>query len=145
MINLDSCRLFETLQSFISLPMLIQIAVSALNLCLSIASLLFFVTEPWARMYFFFYTLAMPLQIFPTCYYGTIIELWFGKLHYAAFSCNWLPKERSFKQKLMLFVERSLKRNTAMAGGMLRIHVDTFFSALKFAYSLFTIILRMRK
>lgn len=125
--------------------MLIQISVSALNLCLSVASVLFFVTEPWPRIYFFFYTLAMPLQIFPTCYYGTINELWFGKLHYAAFSCNWLQQPRRFKQELMLFVERSLKKNTAMAGGMLRIHVDTFFLALKFSYSLFTIILRMRK
>lgn len=133
------------MQTFISLPMLIQISVSALNLCLSIASVLFFVTEPWPRIYFFFYTLAMPLQIFPTCYYGTINELWFGKLHYAAFSCNWLQQTRRFKQELMLFVERSLKKNTAMAGGMLRIHVDTFFLALKFSYSLFTIILRMRK
>lgn len=133
------------MQSFISLPMLIQISVSALNLCLSVASVLFFVTEPWPRIYFFFYTLAMPLQIFPTCYYGTINELWFGKLHYAAFSCNWLQQTRRFKQELMLFVERSLKKNTAMAGGMLRIHVDTFFLALKFSYSLFTIILRMRK
>lgn len=128
-----------------SLPMLIQFAVTALNVCIALAGLLFFVTEPMARMYFLFYALAMPLQTFPSCYYGTDNEFWFGKLHYAAFSCNWITQDRGFKKKLIFFVERSLKRNTAIAGGMMRIHVDTFFSTLKFAYSLFTVLLRMQK
>ncbi|XP_034475550.1 odorant receptor 59a-like [Drosophila innubila] len=138
-------ELFQTMESFMSLPILIQIVVSALNVCVSIAGVLFFVTEPMSRTYLVFYAIAMPIQIFPTCYYGTDNELWFGKLHYAVFSCNWIKQSRNFKKKLMLFVECSLKQKTAMAGGMVRIHVDTFFSTLKFAYSLFTIILRMRK
>ncbi|XP_064544323.1 odorant receptor 59a-like [Drosophila montana] len=137
-------ELFRTIESFMSLPMLIQFAVTGLNICTSIAGLLFFVTEPMTLTYLIFYSLGVPLQIFPTCYYGTDIELWFGKLHYAAFSCNWLAQSRSFKKKLMLFVERSLKRTVPMAGGMLTIHVSTFFSTLKFAYSLFTILIRMR-
>ncbi|KAH8413671.1 hypothetical protein KR222_003187, partial [Zaprionus bogoriensis] len=151
-VELESCitdhkrllELFQTMESFMSLPMLIQLTVSAMNVCVSIAGLLFFVTEPLGRTYFLFYAMAMPLQIFPSCYYGTDNEFWFGRLHYAAFSCNWLAQSRSFKKELMLFVERSLKQNTPMAGGMLRIHLDTFFSTLKFAYSLFTIILRMQ-
>ncbi|EDW62021.1 uncharacterized protein Dvir_GJ19983 [Drosophila virilis] len=138
-------ELFQTIESFMSLPMLIQFAVTGLNVCISIAGLLFFVTEPMTRAYFFFYAMSMPLEIFPICYYGTDSELWFGNLHYSAFSCNWTSQHRGFKKKLMLFVERSLKGSTALAGGMLRIHVDTFFSTLKFAYSLFTIIIRMRK
>ncbi|KAH8413669.1 hypothetical protein KR222_003180, partial [Zaprionus bogoriensis] len=137
-------ELFGILQSFVSLPMLIQFAVTGLNVCIAIAALIFFVSEPMARTYFFFYAVGVPIQIFPTCYYGTDTELWFGRLHYAAFSCNWIEQDRSFKQKLMCFVERSLKSSTPMAGGMLRIHVDTFFSTLKFAYSLLTILLRMR-
>ncbi|ALC41698.1 Or59a [Drosophila busckii] len=138
-------ELFDLMESFMSWPMLIQFAASALNICISIAGMLFFVTEPMARAYFFFYALAMPMQIFPICYYGTDTVVWFGKLHYAAFSCNWLTQRRSFKRKLMLFVERSLRHNAARAGGMIRIHVDAFFGTLKFAYSLFTILLRMRK
>ncbi|XP_062130351.1 odorant receptor 59a-like [Drosophila sulfurigaster albostrigata] len=138
-------ELFRKMESFMSLPMLIQIAVTAVSICVSFAGFIFFVTEPMNRAYFFFYGIAMPLQIFPTCYYGTDTELWFGKIHYAAFSCDWVNQSRSFKKKLMLFVECSLKQNTAMAGGMVRIHVATFFSVLKFAYSLFTILLRMGK
>ncbi|XP_033149218.1 odorant receptor 59a-like [Drosophila busckii] len=122
-----------------------QFVASALNICISIASVVFYVTEPLTRAYFFFYALAMPLQIFPTCYYSTDLELSMGKLNYAAFSCNWLSQRRSFKRKQMLFVERSLKQKSAKAGGMLLIHLNTFMGTLKFAYSLFTIILRLRK
>ncbi|XP_022225075.2 odorant receptor 59a [Drosophila obscura] len=138
-------ELFRCIEGFMSLPMLIQFGVTALNVCISIAALVFFVSEPMARLYFIFYALAMPLQIFPSCYFGTDNEYWFGRLHYAAFSCNWHAQGRSFKRKMIFFVERSLKKSTAIAGGMLRIHLDTFFSTLKMAYSLFTIIIRMRK
>jgi len=47
--------------------MLIQFTVTALNVCIGLAALVFFVSEPMARMYFIFYSLAMPLQIFPSC------------------------------------------------------------------------------
>ncbi|ALC41697.1 Or33c, partial [Drosophila busckii] len=137
-------ELFATLESLISWPVFIQFGASALNICISIAAMLFFVTEPMARVSFFFYALAMPMQIFPTCYYATDAVLWFGKLHYAAFSCNWLTQQRSFKCKLMLFVERSLRNDPAKAGGMVGIHVNAIFGTLKLAYSLFTLILRMQ-
>lgn len=103
-------RLFRRVEAFVSLPMLIQFTVTALNVCIGIAALVFFVTEPMARMYLIFYSMAMPLQIFPTCYFGTDNEYWFGKLHYAAFSCNWHPQNKSFKRKMMLFVEQALKK-----------------------------------
>ncbi|KAH8299569.1 hypothetical protein KR044_003060 [Drosophila immigrans] len=138
-------KLFQILESFMSLSILIQFAVTGMNLCIANAAVWFFVTEPMGRAYFLFYAMGVPLQIFPTCYYGTEAEQSFGKLHYAAFSCNWIDQSRSFKQKLRLFVECSIKKNTALAGGMLRIHVDTFFSTIKFAYSLFTILLQMQK
>ncbi|XP_020801301.1 odorant receptor 59a-like [Drosophila serrata] len=138
-------KLFRCLEAFISLPMFIQFTVTALNVCIGIAALVFFVSEPMARIYLIFYSMAMPLQIFPSCYFGTDNEYWFGKLHYAAFSCNWHTQNRSFKRKMMLFVEQSLRKITAMAGGMLRVHLDTFFSTLKGAYSLFTLIIRLRK
>ncbi|KAH8277955.1 hypothetical protein KR018_010841, partial [Drosophila ironensis] len=138
-------ELFRRVEAFMSLPMFIQFTVTALNVCIGIAALVFFVTEPMARMYLIFYSMAMPLQIFPSCYFGTDNEYWLGRLHYAAFSCNWHTQNRSFKRKMMLFVEQALKKSTAVAGGMMRIHLDTFFSTLKGAYSLFTIIIRMRK
>ncbi|KAM8711708.1 hypothetical protein ACLKA7_012250 [Drosophila subpalustris] len=109
------------MESFISIPMLIQFAVTAMNVCIGIAAFLFFVTEPMGRTYCLFYSMAILLEVFPTYYFGIDTELWFGKIHYAAFSCNCTTQSRSFKKKLMLFVEGSLKQNTAMA-----VHVDRY-------------------
>ncbi|XP_068150893.1 odorant receptor 59a-like [Drosophila tropicalis] len=138
-------ELFRLVESFISLPMFIQITVTGINICIGIFAVIFYVREPMYWAYFLFYCLALSLEIFPTCYFGTDNEFWFGRLHYAAFSCDWLPQRLSFKKKMIIFTECSLKHCTAIAGGMLRIHVDTFASTMKFAYSLFTIILRMRR
>lgn len=126
-----------------SIAMAIQFSISALTSCLGIASFLLFADEPMERTYYFCYSMSTIFQIFPCCYFGTESEFWLGRLHYAAFSCNWSIQERTFKRKLMLFVERSLKRSIGMAAGMLPISVATFFATLKFAYSLFMIILRM--
>ncbi|KAH8402172.1 hypothetical protein KR009_010350, partial [Drosophila setifemur] len=136
-------ELFQTAEAFMSLPMIVQFSTTAITSCMGIAILFFFSSEPMARAYLFFYSVASILQIFPCCFFGTASEYWFGRLHYAAFSCNWIMQNRSFKRKQMLFVERSFKNSIAMAGGMLPISVSTFFSTLKFAYSLFMIILQM--
>ncbi|XP_001986200.2 odorant receptor 59a [Drosophila grimshawi] len=138
-------ELFQTVETFISVSMLIQFAVTGVNVCISVAGVIFLFNDPMTKAYYFFYAAGIILELFPICYYGTDIQICFGNLHYAAFRCNWIKQNRSFKKKLMLFVERSLKGSTPMAGGMLRIHIDTFFSTLKFAYSMFTILIQMRK
>ncbi|XP_034651829.1 odorant receptor 59a-like [Drosophila subobscura] len=138
-------NIFQCMEGFMSLPMFVQFTVTALNLCISVASVVFFVSEPMARIYFILYAIGIQLQIYPSCFYSTDNEYWFGRLHNAAFSCNWPDQDRTFKRKMMIFVERSLMPSTAVAGGMLRVNVDTFFATLKMAYSLFTIIIRMRK
>ncbi|XP_016992347.2 odorant receptor 59a-like [Drosophila takahashii] len=135
-------ELFQITEAFMSLPMALQFSISAFTSCFGIAALFFFANGPMVRGYYITYFVAMILQIFPCCYFGTDSEFWFGRLHYAAFSCDWIGRERTFKRKLMLFVERSLKRNKIMAGGMMPISVGTFFATLKFAYSLFMIILQ---
>ncbi|XP_037714028.1 odorant receptor 59a-like [Drosophila subpulchrella] len=135
-------ELFKITETFMSLPMAIQFSFSAFTSSFGIASLFFFANEPMVRAYYICYLIAMIVQIFPCCYFGTDSEFWLGRLHYAAFSCDWIGRERTFKRKLMLFVERSLKSNKAMACGMLPIAVGTFFATLKFAYSLLMIILQ---
>ncbi|SPP74776.1 blast:Odorant receptor 59a [Drosophila guanche] len=95
-------EIFHCMEGFMSLPMFVQFTIAALNLCISVASLVFFVSEPMARIYFIFYAIAIQLQFYPSCYYGTDNVYWFGRLHYAAFSCNWPER------KLRIFVERSL-------------------------------------
>lgn len=124
--------------------MFIQFCVTATNICVAMAALLFYVSAPLDILYYFVYFLAMPLQIFPTCYYGSDFQYLFDQLHRAIFASNWTNQTIKYKKHMLLFTERSLKQNVALAGGMVRIHLDTFFSTCQGAYSLFAIIMRIK-
>ncbi|XP_037941272.1 odorant receptor 59a-like [Teleopsis dalmanni] len=136
-------KLFDIISNIISFPMFIQFAVTATNICLAMAAVIFYVEDPLDRPYYITYFFAMPMQIFPTCYYGSEFEYLFGTLQYAVFKSNWMDQSPKYKKHMILFTERSMKPIKAVAGGMLRIHLDTFFSTCKGAYSLFAVIIRL--
>ncbi|XP_017487642.1 PREDICTED: odorant receptor 59a-like [Rhagoletis zephyria] len=138
-------NMLNVIQNIISLPMFLQFTVTAFNICLAMAALFFFVDAPFDRLYYFTYFLSMPLQIFPTCYYGTDFQLLFEKLHIEMYSSNWVEQTQKFRKHMILFCERSLKQHTAMAGGIVRIHLDTFVSTCKGAYSLLAVIMKMNE
>lgn len=106
--------------------------------------LLFYVDTPFERAYYFIYFISMPLEIFPICYYGSSLQLLFGQLQYEVFRCNWMDQTPRFKKHMILFTERALKVIIALAGGMIKIHLDTFFATVKGAYSLFAVIMKVR-
>ncbi|XP_073844433.1 odorant receptor 59a isoform X2 [Musca autumnalis] len=144
---LDQMNLYElynTIQDIISYAMFIQFFVSVVNNCVAIVALLFFVTDLFDRIYYVIYILGMGIQLFPTCYYGSDFVLYFEKLHYAVFSCNWIGQSHSFKRHMMIFTERSLRETVAMAGGIFPIHLDTFFKTCKATYSLFAVVMTMK-
>ncbi|XP_011188666.1 odorant receptor 59a-like [Zeugodacus cucurbitae] len=138
-------NVLNIIQNIISLPMFLQFTVTAINLCLGMAALLYFVDAPFDRLYYLAYLLALPLQIFPICYYGTTFQLLFDKLHVEMFASNWVEQTHKFRKHMILFCERSLMSQTAMAGGIVRIHLDTFISTCKAAYSLLAVIMKMNE
>nr|AID61217.1 odorant receptor [Calliphora stygia] len=142
--QLNLYELYTTIENIISWPMFIQFCVTATNICVAMAALLFYVSAPLDILYYFVYFLAMPLQIFPACYYGSDFQCLFDQLHLAIFASNWTTQMLKYKKHMLLFTERSLKQNVALAGGMVRIHLDTFFTTCQGAYSLFAIIMRMK-
>nr|QKN21034.1 odorant receptor [Bactrocera correcta] len=144
----DQEQLYDMLnliQNIISLPMFLQFTVTAINICLPVAALLFYVDSPFDRLYYLVYMVAVPLEIFPICYYGTIFQLLFEKLHVEMFCSNWVEQTHKFRKHMVLFCERSLKSETVVAGGIVRIHLDTFVSTCKAAYSLLAVIGKMNE
>ncbi|XP_067633294.1 odorant receptor 59a [Eurosta solidaginis] len=137
-------KLFNLLEKLISWPMLIQLTVSAFNICITLVAILFYTDTLFERVYYVIYFSAMAFQIFPICYYGSNLQYLFGSLHYEIFCCNWTEQTPRFKKLMILFTERTLKDTTALAGGMVRIHLDTFFSTMRGAYSLFAVIMKMK-
>ncbi|CAD7003982.1 unnamed protein product [Ceratitis capitata] len=82
--------------------------------------------------------------VFPLCYFGTSAQMEFEQLSYAIFSCNWVAQNTAFKKNLLIFTEQSLRKQIVIAGGMFAVNMDTFFATLKFAYSLFAVVVQMK-
>lgn len=106
--------------------------------------LIFFVNGIFTYIYYVVFLIAMPLEIFPLCYYGTIVQMEFEELTYGIFSCNWMDQNAAFKKNLRIFAEQSLRTQIVIAGGMFAVNLDTFFGTLKGAYSLFTVVVQMK-
>lgn len=106
--------------------------------------LIFYVNDIFSYVYYVVFLLAMPLEVFPLCYFGTSAQMEFEQLSYAIFSCNWVAQNTAFKKNLLIFTEQSLRKQIVIAGGMFAVNMDTFFATLKFAYSLFAVVVQMK-
>ncbi|XP_036336799.1 odorant receptor 59a-like [Rhagoletis pomonella] len=132
------------IQRIASIGTFVQILVTAINMGVVIVYLIFYVNDIFSYVYYLLFLVAMPLEIFPHCYYGTVVEMEFRQLTYAIFSCNWIDKSAAFKKNLLIFGEQSLRKQIVIAGGMFAVNLDTFFATLKGAYSLFALVFQMK-
>ena len=128
----------------ISWCMFAQIIFSGASMCVVIIFILFYLDDLFSYVYYAIYLFAIPMEIFPTCYYGSKFQLEFYKLSYDLFSCNWIDQSKEFKLNLRIFIQQSLKDVKALAGGMFNINLDAFFACCKMAYSLFAVITRVK-
>ncbi|XP_017150872.2 odorant receptor 23a [Drosophila miranda] len=132
--------LLELTRDVISGPMLIQFFVMALNIGATMFGLVFFADTMQDRMYFVSYLLALVLQTYPVCYYGSLLEDAFGHLHYAVFGSNWVSQSRSYRASMTILGERTKRHPRLLAGSLVPIHLSTFQGTCKAAYSFFTLI-----
>ncbi|XP_036328117.1 odorant receptor 59a-like [Rhagoletis pomonella] len=132
------------IQRIASIGTFVQILVTAINMSVVIVYLIFYVNDIFSYVYYLLFLVAMPLEIFPHCYYGTVVEMEFNQLTYAIFSCNWMDQSAAFKKNLLIFGEQSLRKQIIIAGGMFAVNLDTFFATLKGAYSLFALVFQMK-
>ncbi|XP_037932303.1 odorant receptor 59a-like [Teleopsis dalmanni] len=137
-------KLCDLLEELIAFPMFVQITVSAVNICVAMAALLFYLNDYFNRVYYFVYICAMILQIFPTCYFSTDFQLMFDKLPYAAFSSKWFDQTEKYKKHMILFTERALMKRPILAGRILQLDLNTYIAACKATYSLFAVFLKLK-
>lgn len=123
--------------------MFFQITAAAVIMCVSIVYMLLYVRDPFALAYNLIYFICMPAEIFPSCYYGTILEIEFENLANALFSCNWMEQDEKFKKNLRIFAEQTKKPMNVMAW-LFRINMNAFLLTCKNAYSLFAVIIKMK-
>ncbi|XP_067625328.1 odorant receptor 33b-like [Eurosta solidaginis] len=139
----DYTLLFRTtrlLERIISHSYMVQFIAVGINVVVGLFYLLFYADNLLSYIYYIFHIVAIMSELFPCCYYGSMVQAEFHALSYAIFRSNWLTQPRLFRRNIVIFAQLSLKDVTVSAGGMMRIHIDSFFKTAKMGYSLFTVV-----
>ncbi|KAM7358147.1 odorant receptor 33b-like [Cochliomyia hominivorax] len=139
----DLLRYRSKLEDMFSMCMFFQLLITSLNMCASIVFVILFVTDPYTFLYYCAYFSAITFEIFPVCYYGSVMEMEFQNLTYALFSSNWLQQDAMFRQNLRIFAETT-KKPLHMMAWQVRINLNSFLIVCKNAYSLFAVIMNFK-
>lgn len=127
-----------------SLVQLILFVSSGLNICVVLVYIIFFADNLYSYAYYSIFFMAIIVELFPCYYYGSVVQQEFEKLPYAIYSSNWTQLPRSYRKKAIIFGEVALRKRTILAGGIVGLRLDTFFAICKMAYSLFTVVIRIK-
>ncbi|XP_053960861.1 odorant receptor 33b-like [Anastrepha ludens] len=134
----------NTVERIVSASYLVQFVGVGINLCIGLVYLLFFADNYFAYVYYSLHVTAIMIELFPCCYFGSMLECEFHDLSYAIFRSNWPTQPRAFRRNVVNFTELTLREVTLYAGGMIRINLDSFFATCKMGYSFFTVIQSMK-
>ncbi|XP_017075001.2 LOW QUALITY PROTEIN: odorant receptor 23a-like [Drosophila eugracilis] len=132
-------RLLDEVHSLISYPMMVQFLVIGVNIAITLFILIFYVQTLGDRIYYVCFLMALTVQTYPLCYYGTMVESSFADLHYAIFCSNWVDQSSTYRGYMLILAERTKRRQLLLAGNLVPIHLSTFAACWKGAYSFFTL------
>ncbi|XP_034667935.1 odorant receptor 33b [Drosophila subobscura] len=138
-------KIVELLRSTMHLSQLGQFISSGINISITLVNILFFAENNFAMTYYGVYFVAMLLELFPCCYYGTLISVELNRLTDSIFSSNWVGMERGYCRTLLIFMQLTLAKVEIRAGGMIGISLNAFFATIRMAYSFFTLAMSLRK
>ncbi|XP_017049053.1 odorant receptor 33b [Drosophila ficusphila] len=137
-------KIVELLRSTMNISQLGQFISSGVNISITLVNILFFAENNFAVTYYGVYFISMVLELFPCCYYGTLISIEMSRLTYAVYSSNWIGMDRGYCRTLLIFMQLTLKEVQIQAGGMIGIGMNAFFATVRLAYSFFTLAMSLR-
>ncbi|XP_017151014.1 odorant receptor 33b-like [Drosophila miranda] len=138
-------KIVQLLRSTMHLSQLGQFISSGINISITLVNILFFADNNFAMTYYGVYFVAMLLELFPCCYYGTLISVELNRLTDSIFSSNWVGMDRGYCRTLLIFMQLTLAKVEIKAGGMIGISLNAFFATIRMAYSFFTVAMSLRK
>ncbi|XP_037941069.1 odorant receptor 59a-like [Teleopsis dalmanni] len=144
---LYDCNYFSLcyhIEDIVAFPLFLQFTVTGITTCMAMSVALFFVEDTFTRLYFAFYVICVLMGLFPVCYMGSELEHAFEQLHWSIYYSDWINQSTAYKKDMLIFNERALKQRAVLAGGIFRIHLQTFLSTCKGAYSMFAVVLRFK-
>lgn len=125
---------------------LVQLVCCGATLCAIVSYVLFFVRDAVSLSYNVVYFAVVCIQLFPSCYYASVLAEQSEILPYAIFSGNWYEQSQEYRRNLLIFVQLTmrLRWHTMMAGGLIELNLKAFFATVKMAYSLFAVVLQVK-
>ncbi|XP_043660479.1 odorant receptor 33a [Drosophila teissieri] len=137
-------QIVRLLRSILRLTQLGQFLSSGINISITLINILFFAENNFAMIYYAVFFAAMFIELFPSCYYGTLMTMEFDKLPYAIFSSNWLKMDRRYNRSLIILMQLTLVPVNIKAGGIVGIDMGAFFATVRMAYSFYTLAMSFR-
>ncbi|XP_016980781.1 odorant receptor 33b [Drosophila rhopaloa] len=137
-------KIVELLRSTMNISQLGQFISSGVNISITLVNILFFAENNFAVTYYGVYFVSMILELFPCCYYGTLISIEMNGLTQAIYSSNWIGMDRGYCRTLLIFMQLTLTEVQIKAGGMIGIGMNAFFATVRLAYSFFTLAMSLR-
>lgn len=87
------------------------------------------------------------IQVFPCCWHVNVLMQKSNLLTTAMYSCNWMDQNQEFRKMLIIFMQRSQKTNTILAGNLAPVTLQTFLAVrcilLFWLFSLFLLKIQM--
>ncbi|XP_039968667.1 odorant receptor 43b-like [Bactrocera tryoni] len=123
--------------SVCSITLFVQFVIAALALCITLLNFFVF-ADSVQRMVTLLYYLGVVMQITPTCYQASMMEVDSAKLPDAIFHCNWLAMDKRSRKLIIYFIHRAQENITFVALKLFNINLTTNLSIIKFGFSLYT-------
>ncbi|EDV99372.1 odorant receptor 33c [Drosophila grimshawi] len=138
-------RLYQLTRETISSVQFIQVVFCGTNLCIVVSYVLLFVRDTLSLMYNAVLFIVICLQLFPSCYFASDVAEEACQLPYAIFSSNWYEQSAHIRRNILVFTQLTLRvANQRMMAGFLELNLNTFFTTLKMAYSLFAVVSQVK-
>ncbi|KAH8282521.1 hypothetical protein KR054_008133 [Drosophila jambulina] len=139
-------RLHYLTSRTISAVQLVQLGGCGATLCIIVSYVLFFVGDFISLVYYLVFFVVVCVQLFPSCYFASVVAEEIQLLPYAIFSSRWYNRSRSYLGDQLVFTQLTLGASNLVmrAGGLIELNLNAFFATLKMAYSLFAVVVRMK-
>ncbi|XP_022224924.2 odorant receptor 33c [Drosophila obscura] len=139
-------RLHYLTRNAISVVQLVQLGSSGASLCLIVSYLLFYVRDIITVLYYMILFAVICVQLFPSCYFASVVAEELESLPYAIFSSKWYEESRQHRHDLLIFTQLTLsgRRRVIKAGGIIELNLNAFYATLKTAYSLLALVLQVK-
>ncbi|KAH8392872.1 hypothetical protein KR215_006057 [Drosophila sulfurigaster] len=134
-------RLHELTRVIISYVQLTQLLFCGTNLCIIVIYALFYTEDIATVAYNIAYFMVVCIQLFPSCYFASVLAEEAQRLPNAIFSGNWYEQSAEYRRNVLIFTQMTLRlmKRPMMAGGLIELNLNAFFVTVKMAYSLFAV------